>query len=107
MKRLREHIAPAFGLSDPTRITRVLKAMGYVLSNDFAIKLLILNERRRVKANVILCGDTGVGKSEVFSLYSTVVNADSEVIPDMLMELKTALKKVVQVRAMLLPLTPV
>ena len=74
VKRLREHIAPAFGLADPTRITRVLNAMGYVLSNgeegeagsrvlsslicsacaDFAIKLLILNERRRVNANVIL-----------------------------------------------------
>jgi hypothetical protein len=65
VKRLREHIAPAFGLRDPTRITRVLNSMGYVLSNDFAIKLLIINERRRVGANVILCGDTGVGKSEV------------------------------------------
>ena len=98
VKRLREHIAPAFGLADPTRITRVLNSMGYVLSNDFAIKLLILNERRRVNANVILCGDTGVGKSEVFSLYSTVVNADSDIIPDLLGELKAALKKTVQVR---------
>ena len=44
------------------------------------------------------CGDTGVGKSEVFSLYSTVVNADSDIIPDLLGELKVALKKAVQVR---------
>lgn len=39
-------------------------------SNDFGIKLLVLNERKRVGANVILRGDTGTGKSELFAVYS-------------------------------------
>lgn len=53
--RLRDHLAPAFGLADPVRLSRILSAARYVMSNDFAIKLLILNERRRVGASVILC----------------------------------------------------
>lgn len=75
---LSAHLAPAFGLDDPVRLKRILDAAGYVMSNggwartvgvcglkatsslifssvaDFAIKLLILNERRRVGASVIL-----------------------------------------------------
>lgn len=63
---LRDNLAPAFGLSDPRRLHRILSASRYVMSNDFAIKLLLLNERRRVGAPVILCGDTGKSMEHIF-----------------------------------------
>lgn len=54
-------LAPAFGQPDAERFESVLSSLRYTLSADFALKLLILNERRRAGANVILCGDTGEG----------------------------------------------
>jgi hypothetical protein len=89
---LRSVMAPAYGLADSKVFTRLLRKKGYVLSTDFAVKLLILNERRRVRANVILSGDTGVGKSELFSTFATVVNADSDIIPDLPRELLRSLQ---------------
>lgn len=62
---LHNMFASAFGQSEGTIFRTILARQQFALSADFAIKLLILNERRRVGANVILCGDTGVGKSGV------------------------------------------
>lgn len=70
-------------------------------SNDFGVKLLILHERKRVGANVILCGDTGTGKSELFAVYSAVVNADCDLVPDLLAELKTAVRRSVHANSSL------
>ena len=52
-------LAPAFGQSDAARFERILRDLHYVLSADFAVKLLVLNERRNVGASVIVSGDTG------------------------------------------------
>lgn len=52
-------LAPAFGQSDAARFERILVDLHYVLSADFAVKLLVLNERRNVGASVIVSGDTG------------------------------------------------
>lgn len=51
---LRVHLAPAFGLSNTSLAQSILSSQGYVLSDDFAVKLLVLHERRRVGSNVIL-----------------------------------------------------
>jgi hypothetical protein len=86
---LRRSVAPAFGLSETNRMGPILASRGYVLSKDFAIKLLVLHERKKVGANVILSGDTGTGKSELLGLYSAVINCD--VLPDSLFEAQHAL----------------
>ncbi len=46
-------------------------------------------------ANVILSGDTGTGKSELFAVYSTIVNSDCNLVPDLIFELRTALSRAV------------
>ena len=56
---LSSSIAPAFTQADPVEFERMLHRIGYVLSADTSVKLLLLNERRRVGLNVILSGDTG------------------------------------------------
>lgn len=72
----------------------------YVLTPDFAVKLLLVHERLKAGQAVILSGDTvlsflfllpdiyiavqGVGKTELFNLYSVIINADSTHVPDIL-----------------------
>jgi len=41
----------------------------YVLTPDFAIKLLIINERRKIGRNIVFSGGTGVGKTETLDLF--------------------------------------
>jgi hypothetical protein len=59
---LRSHLAPGLGLLDTSRMINLIEQQKYVLTPDFALKLLILNERRKTQQNVILSGATGVGK---------------------------------------------
>ena len=44
---------------------------------------------------------TGTGKSELFAVYSTVVNSDCDLVPDLLSELKTALRRTVDANSAL------
>jgi predicted ATPase len=74
------------GLVQTERMGRTITQQRYVLTPDFALKLLILNERRKVHQNVILSGNTGIGKTELMSLFSLVINSDSELLPDILFE---------------------
>jgi len=65
--RLRAALAPSLGLWKSNLLIKVMENENYVLTPDFALKILILNERRKAGASVIIEGDTGVGK--VFSYY--------------------------------------
>jgi energy-coupling factor transporter ATP-binding protein EcfA2 len=62
----------------------LLRQQGYVLTPDFALKLLLLNDTRKIAQNVVLCGDTGVGKTELLNIFALIINSDSKVIPDLL-----------------------
>ena len=84
--RLRVNLAPGLGLFKTARMVNIITQQRYVLTPDFALKLLILNERRKVHQNVILSGNTGIGKTELMSLFSLVINSDSELLPDILYE---------------------
>jgi hypothetical protein len=64
--KLRTKIAPSLGLLDTSKIHTVLSNSKYVLTSDFALKLLLLNEMRKVGRSIILSGDTGVGKVRLF-----------------------------------------
>ncbi len=51
------------GLEKSTHLLRIiLKQNNYVLTTDFALKLLIIHERMKASMGTILCGETGVGK---------------------------------------------
>lgn len=95
VNRLHEHVAVAFGIADLSRVIRALDSFGCVLTNDLAVKLLVLHNIRRVSGTVILSGDPGVGKNEVLALFSTLVSLGAG--PDLFCELKAALKQALQV----------
>ncbi|KAL6077130.1 Replication factor C small subunit [Balamuthia mandrillaris] len=90
-EQLRVKIAHGLGLTRTDKMWRIVEQQGYVLTPDFAVKLLILNEKRRIRMNVVLSGDTGVGKTEMLNLYSVIVNSDSQLVPDLLFEMRTFL----------------
>ena len=56
---LRSALSSALGVES---LSTILSQYDYILTLDFAIKLLVLNERRKAGFGTILCGDTGVGK---------------------------------------------
>ena len=49
----------------------------YVLTLDFAIKMLNIHERRKCKIPVIIEGETGVGKTALIEMLSKLWNARS------------------------------
>jgi len=82
--RLRTELARGLGILRSERMVRIITQQRYVLTPDFALKLLVLNERRRSGMSVILSGDTGTGKTEMLNLFAVIINSDSELVPDIL-----------------------
>eukprot|EP01088_Endostelium_zonatum_P014249 TRINITY_DN3042_c0_g1_i1.p1 TRINITY_DN3042_c0_g1~~TRINITY_DN3042_c0_g1_i1.p1 ORF type:complete len:4305 (+),score=884.29 TRINITY_DN3042_c0_g1_i1:1356-12917(+) len=69
----------------------IIMHQNYVMTPTFANKLMIIDERRRCKQPIILSGDTGLGKTEMLSLYSLIINQDIQtkqgyVVADLLEE---------------------
>ena len=63
------------------RCRTLLEGRGYVLTPDFAMKLMYLNTCRNSSQNVVFSGDTGTGKSELLEVFSQLINLGSPVIP--------------------------
>jgi hypothetical protein len=59
---LRAHLGSALGIADTSRVAPILERKDFVLTPDFAAKLIALNERRCACENVVIVGETGVGK---------------------------------------------
>eukprot|EP01100_Stratorugosa_tubuloviscum_P011194 TRINITY_DN4959_c0_g2_i3.p1 TRINITY_DN4959_c0_g2~~TRINITY_DN4959_c0_g2_i3.p1 ORF type:complete len:225 (+),score=80.64 TRINITY_DN4959_c0_g2_i3:422-1096(+) len=70
---------------------QLIEQQKFVLTPDFAIKLLILEQRRRSGRSIILSGDTGIGKTEMLSLYSLIINLNSNLIPNVLFKIRKLL----------------
>ena len=90
--QFRAAVAPGMGLLKAGLMLNNILQQRYVLTPDFAFKLLLLNERRKVGQPVILSGDTGVGKTELLRLYSVIINSDSGVVADLTHELTMFVK---------------
>ena len=93
---LRSHFAPAFGINRTERLLIILKSQSYVLTPDFAVKMQVLFEKRRTKSPTILRGETGTGKTELLNMLSLLSNADIRLVPDMALELRNVLQKLVE-----------
>lgn len=61
---MRRALAKGIGLTKEkeSKLRIILEQLGYALTSDFAVKILMLHERNRVGNNVILRGHTGTGK---------------------------------------------
>ena len=49
----------------------------YVLTLDFALKMLNIHERRKCKVPIVIEGETGVGKTALIEMLSKMWNARS------------------------------
>jgi len=65
-ERLRVDLAPALDVESSQMVNILQRGTGYVLTPDFALKLYILNERRKAGISTLFSGDTGVGKVLLF-----------------------------------------
>lgn len=70
--RLRACLASGVGLRETNRMRSVVDLTNYILTPDFALKLLVLYERRKIGVSTILCGGTGVGKTELLNFFSEI-----------------------------------
>eukprot|EP01105_Mastigella_eilhardi_P018255 TRINITY_DN4218_c1_g1_i5.p1 TRINITY_DN4218_c1_g1~~TRINITY_DN4218_c1_g1_i5.p1 ORF type:complete len:4438 (+),score=1224.04 TRINITY_DN4218_c1_g1_i5:2312-15625(+) len=62
----------------------IIAKLCYVLTPDFMLKLLLLNDCLHARQNVVLTGDTGVGKTELLRMFSLAINLRTDFIPDVL-----------------------
>lgn len=92
---MRHALAKGFGLTNEkeSNLRVILEQLGYALTSDFAVKILMLHERNIVGENVILQGHTGTGKSELLRLYAHIQNQRGDIIPDVGFELYDWLSK--------------
>eukprot|EP01133_Synstelium_polycarpum_P010778 gene10778-12557_t len=90
----RSTIAHAFGITSRTGIVIDLcHQFGYVLTPDFAIRLLFLHNKVKNQRSLVLVGDTGVGKTFILLFYSLLINAKNRALPDILYKVKEKFNK--------------
>ena len=70
-------IASGLGIAQHSKVKEIIKLRKYVFTRDFAFKLLFVHDRMKARENVLFEGDTGVGKTELLSIYSYLVNFTS------------------------------
>ena len=76
-------VSAAFGVATD-KCKNALESKKYVLTPDFALKLMFLNQCRRAGQNIVLSGDTGTGKSELLETFTRLVNLNTNAIPNVL-----------------------
>lgn len=54
----------------------------FVLTPEFALALIVLKARMSIKRTIVWQGGTGVGKSELLSFFSILLNRNSNRVPD-------------------------
>lgn len=64
----------------------VLQQQDYVLTPDFAVKLLFLMDRMKSGVNVVFSGDSGLGKTELLSIFTDLLNKNSSFFPAILVD---------------------
>ncbi|XP_065192879.1 uncharacterized protein LOC135823927 [Sycon ciliatum] len=65
-------LASTFKISEHD-VQRVLRRRKFVLTEDFAFKLVLIHERRDLRQPLILEGDTGTGKTYLLKLYASLL----------------------------------
>ncbi|KAL9656856.1 hypothetical protein ABK040_004390 [Willaertia magna] len=86
LEKIRSTLSASLNLLNVPMID-LCEKFNYLLTTDFAIKLLLLNERRKVNRSLILEGDTGCGKTEILRFFAEVLNNNSDIMPDIKYEL--------------------
>ena len=77
-----ERLAWAFGMSKDS-LSEVLLHHEFVLTQDFAFKLIMIHERMKVGKPVILEGETGAGKTFLLKAYTSLLNFQAAHNPEL------------------------
>ena len=80
---LRSEVALAYGMDDTNRVLTLLQSQNYILTPDFAVKLLVLRDLHSCGIPAILQGSTGTGKTEQIQILSLLLNNRSDIMPNM------------------------
>ncbi|KAF2072605.1 hypothetical protein CYY_006083 [Polysphondylium violaceum] len=82
-------IAQSFGIESRTGIVNGLSHQyNYVLTPEFALRILILHEKIKNQKSMVLTGDTGTGKTYILMFYSALLNAKHDDLPNILYDVK-------------------
>ncbi|GAM22490.1 hypothetical protein SAMD00019534_056650 [Acytostelium subglobosum LB1] len=92
----RATIAHSFGIAFRTWIVNDLcHQFKYVLTPEFAIRLMTLHNKVKNQRSLVLTGDTGVGKTFILLFYSLMINAKNDKMPDILYDLKERINNII------------
>eukprot|EP00118_Oscarella_pearsei_P017416 m.172374 g.172374 ORF g.172374 m.172374 type:complete len:5617 (+) comp39084_c0_seq35:292-17142(+) len=72
-RRLEECIGWVLHLS-PDRVAALVQKKRFVLTQEFAYKLILLHQRKEARASVVIEGETGVGKTFLLEMYAMMLN---------------------------------
>ena len=70
-------VAHAFTIT-PDAVNRALAEMNYVITYDYALKLIAIRQRHLAQIPTILEGETGVGKTELLKFYCALTIAHNK-----------------------------
>ena len=76
-----EYLAWMFGLRY-NHVEQLLNEKEFILTPDFAYKLVLLHERKLARIPVIIEGETGVGKTYVLEMYAILLNEQTQASHD-------------------------
>ncbi|KYQ93487.1 hypothetical protein DLAC_06181 [Tieghemostelium lacteum] len=90
-------ISNSFGITTRTYIINYLSEQyGFVLTNELAHRLVVLNNKIKTQRSLILTGDTGVGKTFILIFYSLLINASNDSLPDIIHDIKEHVNKLLK-----------
>ncbi|KYQ93117.1 hypothetical protein DLAC_11636 [Tieghemostelium lacteum] len=96
-KEFKTAIFNSFNITTRTYIINDLSNQyGFVLTNELAHRLVILNNKIKTQRSLILTGDTGVGKTFILIFYSLLINASNNAIPDIIFDIKETVNKILK-----------
>eukprot|EP01117_Protostelium_nocturnum_P004749 TRINITY_DN1723_c0_g2_i3.p1 TRINITY_DN1723_c0_g2~~TRINITY_DN1723_c0_g2_i3.p1 ORF type:complete len:4843 (+),score=1626.58 TRINITY_DN1723_c0_g2_i3:91-14619(+) len=101
LSQLRSMVGSVFGIDQS--ISKAISDANYVLTPDFAMRLILLHERMIANRSLILDGGTGVGKTQTLSMFSDLL-AIAQSSSDVLQSINIKLSKEMNVNPHPIPL---
>ncbi|XP_065844233.1 uncharacterized protein [Oscarella lobularis] len=72
-QRLHEYIGWVLHLR-PETVDALVRKKRFVLTEEFAYKIILLHQRKEARASVVIEGETGVGKTFLLEMYAMLLN---------------------------------
>ncbi|KAH3765625.1 hypothetical protein Pelo_2541 [Pelomyxa schiedti] len=82
---LRQQLQLAFGMEN---LLEIIEREKYILTPDFALKMLLVYDHMNAGHNLTLCGGTGTGKTELLNVFSIIINSRAKMMPDLAFKMK-------------------